>query len=106
MATVNPSEYANKFRDELQADLCLIPRLSCPKCVITYMDGECEDCCFYARNGEFNCVFDFRMPIKMEEVVREWQDAVLKMCLREQGKELEAKWRARFLEDPRRGSAV
>lgn len=99
MATLNPSEYANKFRDELQKDLFLLPELSCPKCVITYVDGEREDCCFYANDGRFNCVFDFEMPIKMKEVVQEWKDAVLKICKREQGLELEAKWRARFTQD-------
>ena len=98
MTTLNPSEYANRFRDELLVDLFLVPRLSCPKCVITYVDDEREDCCYYSRDGSLNCVFDFNMPIKMEEVVQEWKDAVLKICRWEHGAELEAKWRARFTE--------
>jgi hypothetical protein len=100
MSYLNPCEYANQFRAELQADLCLQQNLSCPKCVITYVDGEREDCCFYARGGVLNCVFDFTMPIKMEEVVGEWKDAVLKMCRREQGPALEAKWRSRLFTNP------
>ena len=98
MVTKNPSEYANKFRADLIADLELTPSLCCPNCVITYVDGDQEGCCYYSRRGgALNCVFDFDEPISMKEVVREWVYAVLKECRRMGGAQLEAKWRARFI---------
>jgi hypothetical protein len=99
MATKNPSEYANKFRADLIADLELSPSLCCPNCVITYVDGDQEGCCYYSRRRVLNCVFDFDEPISMKEVVREWVYAVLKECRRIGGAQLEAKWRARFIAD-------
>lgn len=99
MATKNPSEYANKFRADLITDLELTASLCCPNCVITYVDGDQEGCCYYSRRGKLNCIFDFDEPISMAEVVREWIYAVLKEIKREKGEEMEAKWRARFIAD-------
>jgi hypothetical protein len=94
----NPHLYANKFREELQADLRLLPELSCPKCVITYVDGEQEGCCYYTRTGALECAFDFEEPIAMKEVVQEWIDAVLKAFRHE--RELMTKWTLCFKQNP------
>jgi hypothetical protein len=93
---VNPMKFANQFREELIADLELVPSLCCPKCVITYVDGNYEGNCFYAdtRGKKLQCVYDFDGGT-MKEAISEWIDGVLK-CLRGKDDELVAKWRARL----------
>jgi hypothetical protein len=102
MGTLNPREYANQFREELITDLYLEETLCCPNCVITYIDGDCEGCCFYSYDEEgenqraliLNCVFDFEEKgSSMKEVIDAWVDAVLK-TMKEDA--LVEKWKTRF----------
>lgn len=97
MVIVNPEEFSNKFRDDLIKDLELVSSLCCPKCIITYVDGNYEGNCFYSdENGkELNCVYDFE-DISMKEVINEWIYGVLKIIRKEKGELLAGKWKTRF----------
>ncbi len=90
---VNPSSVANLFRSELIKDLNLVESLCCPYCVITYVDGDYEGCCYYDSTG-LNCVFEYsNTPV--EKVVGYWKEAVLKQMGRlEDDGALLAKWSA------------
>jgi hypothetical protein len=104
--TVSPYKFANQFCDELIKDLKLTSDLCCPKCVITYVDGSVEGCCFYSMketgsddsshsdnsdseceesNNILNCIFDYDRfglfgETTQKEVDHIWIDAVLKEC--------------------------
>ena len=99
--TSNPEKYSNQFRDELINDLNLTSSLSCPKCVITYVDNYQEGCCFYSGKKKpiLNCIFDFENTIE-KEAVNEWIYAVLKMIKREYNDELAEKWKKKFASIP------
>lgn len=90
-------KFANQFREELITDLELVSSLCCPKCIITYVDGNYEGNCFYAdtRGKKLQCVYDFDAGT-MKEAIGEWIDGVLKTCKRLKGDELVTKWRARL----------
>ncbi len=108
---VSPYKFANQFREELIIDLKLCSTLCCPKCVITYVDGSVEGCCYYSvktsdsddcskscdsdssdydcdeSNHILNCVFDYdRYGILGETTQKEvdliWINAALKECKR------------------------
>ncbi len=95
--SINPSEFANKFRSELIADLELVSSLCCPKCVITYVDGNYDGNCFYAdENGtNLQCIYDFE-GCSMKEAISEWIDGVVKECRRRISDELADKWKERL----------
>jgi hypothetical protein len=108
MDTLNPREYANKFREELIIDLRLNESLCCPNCIITYINGDQEGCCFYSyaegskpkkhRPLVLNCVFDYEEKgSSMKEVINTWIEAVLKLMEED---ELVEKWKLRFQNTP------
>lgn len=104
--TVSPYKFANQFRDELIKDLKLNSEYCCPKCIITYVDGSIEGCCFYSvkesgsddsshydssdseceeSNNILNCIFDYDRfglfgETTMKEVNNIWMESVLKEC--------------------------
>ena len=116
-STTSITEFANKFREELLVDLQLMSSISCPKCCITYVDNDYEDCCRYerisssskkeeeeeevitkevlARDYELVCVFDY-YDTKIEEVISLWKEKVLKDCYEVGGEELKEKWRLKL----------
>ena len=102
-----PYIYARQFAAELQADLELSPETHCPVCFITYLDGDCEGCCFYSfeknavgqRRRVLNCVYDFEDCASMKEVVGEWMEGVYKVLARKDF-DLVEKWKARFESAP------
>lgn len=113
-STTSITEFANKFREELLVDLQLMSSISCPKCCITYVDNDYEDCCRYerisslneeeevitkdvlARDYELVCVFDY-YDTKIEEVISLWKEKVLKDCYDVGGEDLQEKWRLKFI---------
>ncbi len=116
MTTIDPSEFAKQFREELIADLGFSPSILCPKCCITYI-GEYDDCCRYERidsesgsesdleededevitkeilekKYRLACVFEY-YGTDMKELLNEWAEKLLKDCYRIGGDELKQKW--------------
>jgi hypothetical protein len=122
MLTINPSLFAHQFLDELVKDFKIDLKHSCPKCLITYVDGYNEGCCFYScedsENSEdsdseadcesesnkqmiLNCIYDFECKESevekiMKEAIQMWSEKVLKECKRldeNEGSELFEKWK-------------
>lgn len=115
MSTTSITEFANKFREELLVDLQLMSSITCPKCCITYVDNDYEDCCRYerissskkdeneeiitkevlAQKYELVCVFDY-YDTDLKEVISLWKEKVLKDCYEVGGEELQEKWRLKL----------
>ncbi len=85
-------------RADLLVDLGLTPSLSCPKCVINYIDPDQEDACLADC-----CKFDFEEPTSPAEILREWSEDVLREAYRTAGMRLYSKWAGRLnrLDDDR-----
>jgi hypothetical protein len=119
MPTINPYLFANKFKNELVVDFKINIESYCPKCLITYIDGYNEGCCFYScddsensdnsdsdsesdceKNLILNCIYDFEckeheVEKVMKEAIQMWIEGVLKECKRIdeiEGSELFEKW--------------
>jgi hypothetical protein len=128
--TVNPSEFCNRFREALVADLRLSSR-TCPRCVLNYPDCDVPDTCYWEDNGAseltLHCVYDFevvrtigannRLALhsngmesnegrveEREQMLKEardlWLTDVLKECYRVGGVDLYMKWLGIFGIDP------
>lgn len=106
--TVNPSEFCNRFRDRLVADLRLSSH-TCPCCVLNYPDCDVPDTCYWEDTGAseltLHCVYDFQGRVEeREQMLKEtrtvWLTDVLKECYRVGGVDLYTKWLGIFEIDP------
>ena len=108
----NPFEYARQFQEELQVDLELYPQSHCPKCFITYVDGDLEGCCFYSyeegseklpkkkRPIVLNCIYDYEDAEPLQRVIGYWIEGVMKALEAKENSVLVEKWKKRFAEKP------
>lgn len=107
----NLSEIVYQFRAELIHDLQLTESLVCPRCCITYVDGNLEDACRYeplddsasvdsdepitqeVLNTKYHliCVFDF-YDTPITEVITAWREKLLTHCAEIGGDALRDKW--------------
>lgn len=101
-----PHTYARQFQEELRKDLGMTDAYFCPRCFISYIDGDMEGCCFYTRDEDdpdkfvLNCIYDFDDRAKMKEVIDCWVEGALKALKSKEEDELIEKWKAKFAATP------